>query len=146
MWLYTSNVVFKDERITGYYRRPAPLFCETSFRIHFVCHVQWVRSHLMRVMVRRQSGELCQCVSVKVYNIHLHLDAARRHKSQRHRHTQPEGMRLSDLFTHSVIFKHAFKTHGGCGRRASAYIGMGSLVFLGLDVLFWKKHLSSWIS
>lgn len=87
MWLYTSNVVFKDERITGYYRRPAPLFCETSFRIHFACHVQWVHSHLMRVMVRRQSGELCQCVSVEVYNIHLHLDAARRHKSQRHRHT-----------------------------------------------------------
>lgn len=74
MWLLRSNVVFKDERITGYYRSPMLVFCETSFRIHFVCHIQWVNSSLMRVMVKKQSEELCQCTVCLFKSLNINLD------------------------------------------------------------------------
>lgn len=98
MWLCTSNVVFKDERITGYYRRPALVFCGTSFRIHFVCHVQWLRSHLMRVMVRHVSVRLLQYSFTLVY-----CQTSPVKEAQTHARKECD---FSDLFTHSVIFKH----------------------------------------
>lgn len=62
MWLLRSNVVFKDEPITSYYGGLMLVLHATSFRVQFMCHIQWVYSTLTWVMVRKQSEELSQCM------------------------------------------------------------------------------------